>query len=128
MKLTRRSVLRGSAVALAAPALDTLGLRRWRRRPPLNRKSKHQGADWRHGLSLFGEVKYPAGFKHFDYVNPQAPKGGTVRMIAIGTFDNFNMAVSGVRGSLAVGISLPDLQHADGERAGRGVHRIRPAG
>ena len=56
-------------------------------------------------LSLFGDVKYPAGFKQFDYVNPQAPKGGSVRMIAIGTFDNFNMAVAGVRGSIAGGIS-----------------------
>jgi microcin C transport system substrate-binding protein len=32
--------------------------------------------DWRHGLSLFGELKYPADFKHFDYVHPNAPKGG----------------------------------------------------
>ena len=62
--------------------------------------------EWRHALSLFGEVKYPAGFKHFDYVNPQAPKAGTVRMIAVGTFDNFNMAVSGVRGSIAAGLNL----------------------
>src|ERR1044071_372823 len=29
-----------------------------------------------HALSLFGDVKYPAGFRHFDYVNPDAPKGG----------------------------------------------------
>ena len=41
---------------------------------------------WQHALSLFGEVKYPAGFKRFDYVNPDAPKGGTVRQIQIGTF------------------------------------------
>ena len=34
---------------------------------------------WRHALSLFGDVKYPADFKRFDYVNPDAPKGGTVR-------------------------------------------------
>lgn len=32
-----------------------------------------------HGLSIFGELKYPAGFSHFDYVNPEAPKGGTFR-------------------------------------------------
>src|SRR5512135_3590638 len=56
---------------------------------------------WRHGLSLFGDLKYPAGFKRFDYVNPDAPKGGAVRQIAVGTFDNFNIAVSGVKGSLA---------------------------
>lgn len=59
------------------------------------------GADpqWRHGLSLFGDVKYPAGFQRFDYVNPDAPKGGLVRQIAVGTFDNFNYVVNGVKGS-----------------------------
>ena len=30
----------------------------------------------RHGISAFGDLKYPADFKHFDYVNPDAPKGG----------------------------------------------------
>ena len=59
-----------------------------------------------HALSLFGEVKYPAGFKRFDYVNPDAPKGGTVRQIQIGTFDNFNLVVAGVKGSLAAGVQL----------------------
>ena len=49
-----------------------------------------QTRQWKHGLSLFGEPKYPADFKHFDYVNPAAPQGGTVRQIAFGTFDNFN--------------------------------------
>ncbi len=61
---------------------------------------------WRHGLSLFGELKYPAGFKHFDYVNPNAPKGGTVRLGAFGTFDNFNIVVAGVKGTIAAGIEL----------------------
>ncbi len=56
---------------------------------------------WRHGLSLFGDLKYPQGFKHFDYVNAHAPKGGTVRQVAIGTYDNFNLVVSGVKGNLA---------------------------
>ena len=42
-------------------------------------------------LSLFGDLKYPQGFKNFDYVNASAPKGGAARMIAFGTFDNFNM-------------------------------------
>ena len=46
--------------------------------------------EWRHGLSLFGKLKYPAGFTHFDYVNPQAPKGGTFRRATIGTFDTLN--------------------------------------
>ena len=41
------------------------------------------GADaaWRPGLSLFGDLKYPAGFPRFDYVNPDAPKGGVVRLL-----------------------------------------------
>jgi len=56
---------------------------------------------WRHALSLFGDVKYPADFKRFDYVNPDAPKGGTVRLISLGTFDNFNLAVAGIKGNIA---------------------------
>ena len=61
---------------------------------------------WRHGLSLMGEPGYPADFKNFSYVNPQAPKGGVVRLAASGSFDNFNIAVSGVKGQLAAGIGL----------------------
>ena len=61
---------------------------------------------WRHALSLFGDIKYPADFKRFDYVNPDAPKAGVARMISIGTFDNFNLAVSGVKGSLAPAVGL----------------------
>jgi microcin C transport system substrate-binding protein len=61
---------------------------------------------WRHGLSLFGDIKYPADFKRFDYVNPDAPKGGVARTISIGTFDNFNIAVAGVKGSLAPAVGL----------------------
>src|ERR1700679_1576030 len=64
------------------------------------------GMTWRHGLSLFGDVKYPADFKRFDYVNPDAPKGGVTRMISIGTFDNFNVAVAGIKGSLAPAAGL----------------------
>jgi microcin C transport system substrate-binding protein len=43
-----------------------------------------------HGLSIHGNLKYGPGFKHFDYVNPEAPKGGDVRLAVIGTFDNLN--------------------------------------
>jgi microcin C transport system substrate-binding protein len=62
--------------------------------------------NWRHGVSLFGDLKYPAGFTHFDYVNADAPKGGTAREAASGTFDNFNGVVARVKGSLAAGIDL----------------------
>lgn len=43
-----------------------------------------------HGVSLFGDLKYPENFKHFDYVNPKAPKGGHLKLAAIGTFDSLN--------------------------------------
>lgn len=49
-----------------------------------------QEVEWRHGLSLFGDLKYPAGFNHFDYVNPDAPKGGRARLFSIGSFDSLN--------------------------------------
>src|SRR5213592_2332974 len=55
-----------------------------------------------HGLSLFGELKYPPGFKNFEYVDPQAPKGGTMKFSAIGTYDTFNPYV--VKGLPAAGI------------------------
>lgn len=45
---------------------------------------------WRHGISLMGELKYPEGFERLDYVNPDAPKGGTVRLATFGSFDTFN--------------------------------------
>ena len=59
-------------------------------------------AGGRNGLSLFGELKYGPDFKNFDYVNPDAPKGGTVRFSAIGTYDTLNPFV--VKGVPAAGI------------------------
>lgn len=41
-------------------------------------------------IALRGEPKYPDGFTHFDYVNPNAPKGGTLRSYSVGTFDSLN--------------------------------------
>lgn len=43
-----------------------------------------------HALTLFTDIKYPADFKHFDYVNPAAPKGGKIRMLGLGSFDSLN--------------------------------------
>ena len=43
-----------------------------------------------HGYSFYGDLKYPADFPHFDYVNPEAPKGGEITISARGTFDGFN--------------------------------------
>ena len=67
-----------------------------------------------HGLSLFGELKYPADFKHLDYVNPDAPKGGEVRMSAIGTFDSLNPFI--IKGSPAAGLGLIYDTLLDGAR------------
>ena len=43
-----------------------------------------------HAIAMHGEPKYPAGFPHFDYVNPDAPKGGFIKQAVTGTFDSFN--------------------------------------
>lgn len=58
----------------------------------------------RAGASLFGTLKYGPDFKHFDYVNPDAPRGGTLRLSSIGTFDSLNPFI--VTGNPADGISL----------------------
>ena len=81
MKLTRRSLLRATAATLATPALRPLGLGAIGA-APLATAALAQEKKWRHGLSLFGDVKYPEGFKQFDYVNAGAPQGGGVRQIA----------------------------------------------
>ena len=55
-----------------------------------------------HGFSTYGDLKYPADFPHFDYVNPDAPKGGEISVWADGTFDSMNPYVrKGRPGSLA---------------------------
>nr|WP_225315003.1 extracellular solute-binding protein [Marinobacter confluentis] len=56
-----------------------------------------------HGLAMHGEVKYPEGFSHFDYVNPDAPKGGELRMAVVANgYDSFNPFVA--RGISAAGV------------------------
>ena len=57
-----------------------------------------------HGIAMHGDLKYPADFTHFDYVNPNAPKGGRVVQSAIGSFDSFNPFI--VRGTPADGLGL----------------------
>lgn len=59
---------------------------------------------WRHGSSLLGEVKYPEGYKHFDYVNPDAPIGGLVRLSSMGGFDTFNPILP--QGEIGDGVGL----------------------
>ena len=95
MRLTRRSVLRTGALAAMSP---WSGAVLWSTTPA---GAQGSGVQWGHCLPLSGELKYPAGFRHFDYVNPQAPKGGTLRLAALGTFDNFNQVVAGLKGLFA---------------------------
>ena len=64
-------------------------------------------ADARHGLSAFGDLKYPQDFSHFDYVNPDAPKGGRLSMIGTAgriTFDSFNNFI--LKGDPAQGLGF----------------------
>ncbi len=87
-KFTRNAIgiwLTALALALAAPA----------------------SAEPRHGLSIFGDLKYPPDFKNFDYVNPDAPKGGRIATMGTGgatTFDSFNNFI--VKGDAAHGLDL----------------------
>ena len=71
--------------------------------PFLPLKADAQEIPWRHALSLMGDIKYPAGFKHYSYVNPNAPKGGLLRLGVDGTFDSFNHIIT--RGTVAAGVS-----------------------
>ena len=112
LRLTRRSILRTGTLAALFPAFGEAPL-------PASARAQRSEAQWRPGLSLFGELKYRPGFKHFDYVNPQPPKGGVVRLVALGTFDNFNQAIAGVRGLFAAGagticdtLMVPSLDEA----------------
>jgi len=57
-----------------------------------------------HGLSLLGDLKYPAGFPHLEYVDPEAPKGGQITLSAVGTFDSLNPFI--IKGVPAAGVNL----------------------
>src|SRR5690606_30828397 len=98
LTLSRRRLLQGGAAAAFAPLMPVAGV--------LADTNLSPDGGWHHGLSLFGDVKYPAGFTQFDYVRADAPKGGVARQVAIGTFDNFNIAVAGVKGAVASSVML----------------------
>jgi microcin C transport system substrate-binding protein len=82
-----------------------------------------------HAYAQFGDVKYPPGFTHFDYVDPKAPKGGEIRMVPPTrptNFDKFNPFT--LQGHGAHGIGLAAVRDpADGQLR-RADHRLRPAG
>jgi microcin C transport system substrate-binding protein len=60
---------------------------------------------WHHGVSLMGEPKLPADFPNFPYVNPDAPKGGTLNLSTEGTYDSFNPILT-LRGTPAAGLPM----------------------
>ena len=71
---------RGAVVALTGALLLTAQ----------SQSVRAEALDNSHVLSTFGIHKYGPDFKHFDYVNPNAPKGGTMRLSAVGTYDSLN--------------------------------------
>ncbi len=92
MRITRRdfSILSLSAAAMAAT------------RPAF---AADEGVIRSHGASLIGDLKYGPDFPHYDYVNPDAPKGGTARLGTQGSFDSFNPFI--VKGDPPTGARLP---------------------
>jgi microcin C transport system substrate-binding protein len=102
MGLSRRRLLAAGAGVMASTALP------WRAfaQNPANEEGE------RHGMSAFGDLKYPADFRHFDYVNPSAPKGGRFSQIGATaqynqnflTFDSLNGYV--LKGDAAQGLEL----------------------
>jgi microcin C transport system substrate-binding protein len=96
--LSRRDVLRVTALSAFTPLLKA-------GQQPAQAKAS-QALPWKHGVCLLGDLKYPANFKQFDYVNANVKRGGLVRRAALGTFDSFNMVVAGVKGDLVEGIEL----------------------
>lgn len=90
MRLTRRDVAALGAAGIAAAALPR----------PLRAEELIRT----HGSSLIGELKYGPDFTHFDYVNPDAPKGGTARLATQSNFDSFNPFI--VKGDSPTGIGL----------------------
>src|SRR5215470_6016513 len=81
MAIKRRSVLAGGAGLLAAG---------WVSVPAILRAQSGGATITSHGFATHGDVSYPADAKNLEYVNPAAPKGGTMRLAARGTFDSLN--------------------------------------
>lgn len=61
-------------------------------------------SEFKQGISIFGDLKYPANFQHFDYVNPGAPKGGQIKYGVEGTFNSLNPFI--LKGIPAAGIEM----------------------
>jgi microcin C transport system substrate-binding protein len=66
-------------------------------------------AEWRHGVAWFDAFRYPAGFTHFDWVDPDAPKGGRIALPARDTFNSFNALIA--RGMPAAGVGFGSAEN-----------------
>ena len=80
-----------------------LALGRWIASPLLAMTLLTAPAQAAHGIAVFGDLKYKPGFRHFAYVNPKAPKGGTLKLSYSGTFDSVNPYI--IKGVAAPGVS-----------------------
>lgn len=90
-----------SLIAIAAVAAGALAL---------TAPADAQDAEPRHGLSVFGDLKYPDGFSHFAYVNPDAPKGGRIKVPGIDTFETVHpFILKGRKEILAEGLLFDTL-------------------
>lgn len=68
-----------------------------------------------HAVAMHGDIKYPPNFTHFEYVNPDAPKGGKIKLGAIGTFDSLNPFIpKGQRGD-GIGMIYDTLTRASSD-------------
>ena len=106
MRFSRRRALQIGSASLSALAL-----------PGFRRAFAEAGETQAHGLSTFGELEQPANFKYFRYVNPQAPKGGTLAIQITNTsgnqnfetFDTFNIYVFKGDGAAGVDATFDSL-------------------
>ncbi|MGB3316850.1 MAG: ABC transporter substrate-binding protein, partial [Albidovulum sp.] len=71
-----------------------------------------------HGISTFGDLKYPANFAHFDYVNPDAPKGGEISEWTSGGFDSMNPYTIKGRSAALSTIMLESLLEGTADEVG----------
>ena len=94
MRLSRRRFVQASAIA-AASSMASFS-------PMIGPATAQETA---HGLSLFGDLKYGPEFAHFDYVEPNAPKGGTLHLATVGTFSTLNPFT--LKGVSAAGAGFP---------------------
>ena len=70
-----------------------------------------------HGLAMHGDLKYPPEFTHFDYTNPDAPKGGKVRLSAVGSFDSLNPYILKGRAASSLGLVFDSLTESSRDEA-----------